>query len=330
MTKLRCVLFGYGVMGKNHARILKSINKVDLVGIYDSDSHLLSTVFEAPVLNSIEDVISIAPDYCVVATPSDTHEAITRILFENNINVLIEKPLSPTYRACQNIIEYQKLNGRLAGVGHVERFNAALGEAKRRLQNGELGQVFHISTTRVGPFPARITDVGVTIDLATHDIDLTKWLLETEYDSLTAYSAALSGRKNEDLISVNGQLKNAILVSHNVSWLSPLKKREIVITGERGAFKVDTLLSDLTFYQNGEIEITQKELSHFRGVTQGPIVTYEFQKPEALLTEHLEFIKHLMGEPSATVTLSDAAGTIKVAEAIVSSSTSSHSLESFI
>jgi UDP-N-acetylglucosamine 3-dehydrogenase len=314
-------------MGKNHARILKSMNNVELIGIYDSNPLLLSSVFEAPILHTIEDVIRVSPDYCVVASPSNTHEEITKILFENGINALIEKPLSPTHTACLNLIESQRLNGMLAGVGHVERFNPALGEAKRRLQNGELGQVFHISTTRVGPFPSRITDVGVTIDLATHDIDLTKWLVDSEYDSLVAYSAALSGRKNEDLISVSGQLKNKILFSHNVSWLSPLKKREIVITGERGAFKVDTLLSDLTFYQNGEIEITQKELSHFRGVTQGPILTYEFQKPEALFTEHSEFVKHLKGDPSGSVTLSDAASTIKIAEAIVASSAISRSGE---
>jgi predicted dehydrogenase len=171
----------------------------------------------------------------------------------------------------------------------------------------------------LGPFPNRVKDVGVVLDLATHDIDLTQWLMNSRYQKVTAHSSFRSGGINEDLVSVVGMLENGVVINHNVNWLSPLKERKVIITGEKGTFVVDTLRSDLTFYENGSFPNTQRELAYFRGVTQGEVTVYAFEKPEALKIEHLEFIKGLSGGQSETVSLDEATETIKVAESILSS-----------
>ena len=102
--------------------------------------------------------------------------------------------------------------------------------------------------------------------------------------------------------------------------MSPLKERKTIITGEKGTFVADTLRSDLTFYENGSIINTQREIAYFKGVTQGETTIFAFDKPEALYVEHLEFIKSLAGKKSESVTLQQASETVRVAEAIIDSS----------
>lgn len=317
MSKLRAALIGFGAMGKNHARILNSLDNVDLVAVLDPGISLSNS--NLPFVSSLQELIDLQPDYCVIATPTITHEEIAIELAENGINIFIEKPIAISSDTAARIIRVVESNALVGAVGHIERFNAALIEAKRRIKLGQLGDVYQISTRRLGPFPARITDVGVTIDLATHDIDLTKWISDSNYESICAHSAIRSGRSNEDLVSVVGKLKNGIVTSHNVNWLSPLKERKTIITGEKGTFVADTLRSDLTFYENGSILNTQREIAHFKGVTQGETTVFAFERPEALLVEHLEFVKALTGLESNIVTLSEALETIRVAEAITAS-----------
>lgn len=320
MTTLRVALIGLGAMGKNHARVLKSLPGVDLIAIFDPA--VIVTRSEFPLVSSIEELVALRPDYCVIATPTFTHEELAIKLAQNGINIFIEKPISSTVESALRIAEIVSENKVIGGVGHIERFNAALIEAKRRMKLGELGSVYQISTRRLGPFPSRITDVGVTIDLATHDIDLVKWLTDCNYLSVAAQSARRSSGSNEDLVSCIGKLKNGILINHNVNWLSPLKERKTIITGEKGTYVADTLRSDLVFYENGSILNTQREIAHFQGVTQGQTTIYAFERPEALVTEHQEFIKAVLKEESNYVSLQEAIETLRVAEAIQESSNS--------
>jgi predicted dehydrogenase len=114
-------------------------------------------------------------------------------------------------------------------------------------------------------------------------------------------------------------LQNGIVVNHLVNWLSPLKERTTVITGEKGTFVVDTLTSDLTYYENGRIQMSQEQLAHFKGVSQGDVRTFAFEKPEALKTEHQNFRDAVLGLDSAVVTLESGCRTVKVAEAVIAS-----------
>ena len=133
--------------------------------------------------------------------------------------------------------------------------NAAVQGLRRQLEAGALGEVYQIQTRRQGPFPSRIADVGVAKDLASHDIDLTAWVAQSEYEFLSAQTAHRSGRAHEDMIAINGRLTNGVIVNHLVNWLSPMKERIVVVTGEKGALVADTSTGDLTFYANGTIPL---------------------------------------------------------------------------
>ena len=152
--------------------------------------------------------------------------------------------------ASRRLVDAFEAKGLVAGVGHIERYNPSLQSLRSRLEAGELGDVYQVVTRRQGPFPHRIADVGVVMDLATHDIDLTSWVTGQPYAAVSARTVSRSGRPHEDMVAAVCQLANGTMVSHLVNWLSPLKERSTVVTGDRGCFVADTLTADLTFYAN--------------------------------------------------------------------------------
>ena len=319
MSTLRAALVGLGIMGANHARVLSNLEGVDLVAVADPQGDVRGLTPSQEILKSVDEVIARKVDYCVVAAPTAFHEEIALKLIDSGIHVLIEKPIAHTFESATRISVAAKDKGVVGAVGHIERFNSALQQARTRILNGDLGEIYQISTRRLGPFPSRIADVGVVMDLATHDIDLTSWLANSEYQKVSAQSATRSGRLHEDLVAVVAQLNNGVVVNHLVNWLSPLKERKTIITGEKGTYVVDTLTSDLTFYANGTVNVSQQQIAHFKGVTQGDIQIYAFSKPEPLMLEHQNFRDAVLGRDSEIVTLENGTKTVEVAEAIIAS-----------
>src|SRR6266545_4300747 len=190
MANLRAGLIGLGMMGRHHARVLGSLEGVDLVAVADPNGDKHGVADGLPVYENIEQLIAAGIDYCMVAVPTQYHAEIAKALAD----------------------------------------------------------IYQITTRRQGPFPARIADVGVVLDLATHDIDLTAWVTQSPFVAVSAQSAHKSGRQYEDLIAVTGRLADGTVTSHLVNWLSPMKERITVVTGEKGAFIADTLLADLSFH----------------------------------------------------------------------------------
>lgn len=313
MTNLRAGLVGLGIMGQNHARVLSSLSGVELVAVADPQGDTRKVLPEHQILSSIDEVISKGVDYCVIAAPTAFHEEISIKLIDAGIHILIEKPIAHSLESALRIESAARSKGIVGAVGHIERFNAALQQARTLIQAGELGEIYQISTRRLGPFPSRIADVGVIMDLATHDIDLTAWISNSSYKSVSAQSAIRSGREHEDLVAIVAQLSNGIVANHLVNWLSPLKERKTIITGEKGTYVVDTLTSDLTFYANGTISVSQDRIAHFKGVSQGDIHIFAFDKPEPLRLEHENFRDVVLGKDASIVTLTEGAKTVSVA-----------------
>jgi predicted dehydrogenase len=123
-------------------------------------------------------------------------------------------------------------------------------------------------------------------------------------------------------VITTGEMENGVIVNHVVNWVSPLKERKTVITGERGTFVVDTISSDLVFYENGSQSIDNDFLAHFKGMTQGNITSFAFSKPEALLTEHQNFRDALLNKASKIVTMKEGLENLIVAEAMIESAAS--------
>lgn len=319
VADLRAGVVGLGVMGRNHARVLSSLDGVTLVGIVDPAGTSSATETTVPFFNSLEDLLAQGVDYCLVAVPTGLHENVGLQLASAGVHALVEKPLASDPESARRLTEAFEGAGLIGAVGHIERYNPALQHARSRIQSGELGQLYQIVTRRQGPFPARIADVGVIKDLATHDIDLTSWITQQEYRAISARTAHRTGREHEDLVMILADLAGGTVASHTVNWLSPFKERQVVITGEGGAFVADTLTADLTFYANGSIPTEWHDVATFRGVSEGNIIRFAIAKPEPLRTEHETFRDAVLGKPADIVTMRQGLATVRVAEAIVES-----------
>lgn len=314
MAALRAGLLGVGMMGRHHARVLRELDGVELVAIADPGGDPHGVAGDLEVLPDIDALIAAGIDTAVVAVPTRFHEDAALKLAAAGVHTLVEKPIAESVEAGQRMVDAFAERGLVGAVGHIERFNPALQELRRRLEAGELGAVYQIQTRRQGPFPARIADVGVAKDLASHDVDLTAWVAQSEYVKVFAQTTFKSGREYEDMIAITGRLASGVIVNHLVNWLSPMKERLTVVTGEKGAFVADTSTGDLTFYANGTIPLEWESMTVFRGVSEGDITRFAFAKREPLRVEHEAFRDAVLGKPSDVVTMEQGLRTLALIE----------------
>lgn len=326
-NRLRFGLVGMGMMGRNHARVLASLNGVELVGIADPAGDRFGVAGSATVVDSVEQLAELGLDACVVAAPTGHHLTTGLILAAAGVPTLIEKPLATSETECTQLVEAFESAGLVNAVGHIERSNPALRAMRERLAAGELGEIHQVATRRQGPFPHRIADVGVVKDLATHDIDLTAWVLQSPYARVSAQTAHKSGRDHEDLIAITALSESGIVINHLVNWLSPLKERATVVTGERGAFVADTLHGDLHFHENGQVATQWDQVSSFRGVSEGNSIRFAIPKPEPLRVQHEAFRDAVLGKDTEIITMREGMATVRVADACLISAREGRTIE---
>lgn len=182
--------------------------------------------------------------------------------------------------------------GRLLTVGHIERFNPAIRELRRRLESGELGRVFQVKATRLGPFPARIRDVGVVVDLAPHDIDVMRYLVDSEPIRLTAETERRIHTDHEDLFTGMIKFANGVVGVLDINWLTPTKQRTLTVTGERGMFHADYVAQDLVLYTNPDAAETWQRPgpdAPVASVSEGEMIRFSIRREEPLAVELRSF-----------------------------------------
>jgi UDP-N-acetylglucosamine 3-dehydrogenase len=327
MGVLRAGLLGLGMMGRHHARVLASLDGVELVAVADPSGDAHGVAGGRPLEKDIRSLLAHGLDYCVVAVPAVHHEEVGLALAAAGVHTLIEKPLALDLDIALRLTEAFHAAGVIGAVGYVERYNPALQQARRRIAAGELGELYQAVTRRQGPFPTRIGNVGVVKDLGTHDIDLTAWVTQQSFVSVAARTAHRSGRDDEDLVAVVGQLSEGTVTNHLVNWLSPFKERVTVLTGTKGAFVADTLTADLSFYANGQLEQPWDAIANFRGVTEGDVIRYAIAKPEPLRVEHEQFRDALLGLDADIVTMDQGLATVRVTEAVLESARTGRTID---
>ncbi|ALE92681.1 dehydrogenase [Arthrobacter alpinus] len=321
MAKLRAGLIGLGMMGRHHGRVLRELEGVELVAVADAFGDPHGVADGLKLCSSVEELIAEGVDMAVVAVPTMLHEEVATALAEAGIHALVEKPIAIDSASGRRISDAFDKNSLVGAVGHIERFNPALQRLRQRLEAGDLGEVYQIQTRRQGPFPARIADVGVVKDLATHDFDLTAWLAQSRFTSVSAAISRRSGRPHEDLVSAVGHLEGGIITNHVVNWVSPFKERLTVVSGEGGAFVADTVTADLTFIENGTFETEWDSVAAFRGVSEGSSIRYALAKREPLKMEHEAFRDAILGRSMNVVTMKEGLETLRVAEAVLEAGT---------
>ncbi|MFT0761453.1 Gfo/Idh/MocA family oxidoreductase [Actinomyces sp. F1_1611] len=327
MANIRVGVLGIGSMGRHHVRNARALEGFDLVAVADPGGDKFGVAGDLDVLGSVDELIAAGIEAAIVAVPTVFHEDAALKLAEAGIHTLVEKPLAGDLAAGQRMTEAFEAAGLVGAVGYVERCNPALLEMRKRIADGQLGEVYQVSTRRQSPFPARISDVGVVKDLATHDVDLAAWIAGAPYELVFAQVSHRSGRDHEDMLTASGRFTNGILVNHLVNWLTPYKDRATIVVGEHGALVADTAMGDLTFFENGEFALEWDQIAAFRGVSEGQVIRYALKKREPLAVEQGNFRDAINGLSSDIVTMREGLDDMRVVEAMLESAATGESVK---
>lgn len=315
--RVRIGVVGLGSMGRNHVRVLGQLAVARLIGAVDPLGDEQGALAPGATHPDLDSLLKEGIEAAVVAVPSVQHAEVALRLAESGIHVLIEKPIAADVPSARSICAAFAGTGLVAAVGHIERFNAANQELRRRLREGALGPVIAIWTERVGPYPLRVQDVGVVRDLATHDIDLVHWL-GGPIRAMAAHLGYRMGGRHEDLVEIIGRLEGGAVVRISVNWLTPTKRRRLTVLGERGAMVADMLSSDLTHFTNADVPMEWDHLQRLRGVSEGDSIRYALRKREPLAVELEAFCRAVMGDEGAeVVTLQEGLQAVETAERIL-------------
>ena len=223
---VRVGVVGVGIMGFNHARVLADLANVELVGVADPDRSQAMRVGKAlgcEAVASHKNLIDLGIDAVIVAAPTHLHHPIAIDCIGAGLHVLVEKPIAPSVEEGRQIVASARTKGVKLMVGHVERFNPSVQTIKQAIK-GEC--ILSIGITRVGPFPPRMSNVGVVIDLAVHDIDLIRWFTESDIVEVQPQLSSVRA-KQEDIALLQFRTESGVLAHINTNWLTPFKARTV-------------------------------------------------------------------------------------------------------
>lgn len=320
---LKVAVIGVGSMGYNHARVYGDMPQVELVGVADVSETAVSNVTRRfggqPYTDYQKMLDDLKPDAVTIAVPTTMHLDVALQVIKRGIHLLVEKPIAFSEKEGQQIIDAaQKANVKLM-IGHIERFNPAITALKGHLAEGDLGRVFQIDARRQGPFPARVQDVGVVIDLAVHDLDVMRFITDQDIVRVYAETERRIHSKHEDLLTSLVRLEDNTIGTLTINWLTPTKIRELLVIGERGMFRVDYLTQDLYFYENGATATGDWPFRVLRGVSEGRMIRHVVAKREPLRAEQDAFIAAIEGDIPVPVSGEDGLRVLQLAKTIVES-----------
>jgi UDP-N-acetylglucosamine 3-dehydrogenase len=329
-STLRAGVIGLGSMGANHARVYGEIDGIELAAVADTDAARLDAGTAGRQARGFDDYRRMLDeeriDLVSVCVPTQAHLDVASDVIARGVPLLVEKPLAATLDEGRRIVELARAAGVTLTAGHIERFNPAVVELKRRLEAGELGRVFQVHARRVGPFPERVRDVGVVLDLAPHDIDVMRFLLESEITRVHAETEQRINTEREDMLIGMLRFANGVVGVLDVNWLTPTKIRELSVLGERGMFVVDYLARELTFFENDaaprERQPADWAARHLKGVSEGAVHAIKIDKREPLRVELEAFVRAVRDGTPPAVSPDDALAAIAVSEALVRAASS--------
>jgi UDP-N-acetylglucosamine 3-dehydrogenase len=262
---LRVGVIGVGVMGSNHARVFAGLRGVELVAVADPDRRQADFVARTLGCAAVPDtqaLLDLGIDAVTIAAPTHLHHDIALACIARGVHVLVEKPVASTVEEGRDIIAAAQSAGVILMVGHVERFNPAVEAIKEALRNED---ILSIAITRVGPFPPRMSNVGVVIDLAVHDIDLIRWFTDSEIVEVQPQlSNAVAER--EDIALLQFRTASGVLAHINTNWLTPFKARNVTVATRGKYIMADLITRQVTecfgFQPDGSYSMRHLSVGH--------------------------------------------------------------------
>lgn len=320
-AELRIGVIGVGTMGGFHVDTWEKIPSATVVAIADPDEALAQArIGRRPIAwhSDWRDLVE-RPDIDAVSicAPSGMHATIGLAALDAGLHVLVEKPIATQLEDGLRLAAAAARARRKLMVGHVERFNPAVGKLAELIAAGKIGRVFRAHATRVGPLPARIRDSGVAIDLATHDLDIMQHVLQQDITRVYAEGTRCSHPTHEDMISCLLRFgADGPFGLLDVNWLTPEKKRELTVIGEGGMLTASYITQDVWLTETAQAPTGWDELARIRGDAEGSVIRFALRKVEPLRAELEAFASCVIEDTPEPVTAHDGCRALVAALAV--------------
>ncbi|MBS3134094.1 Gfo/Idh/MocA family oxidoreductase [Candidatus Woesearchaeota archaeon] len=299
---MNTVVIGVGNMGQHHARVYSTISSSNLVAVSDLNEEAGMTIAKKYSCKYYKSYIEMLEkediDAVSIAVPTSLHKKVALDVLKYNKHILLEKPIADTIQNAQEIITGLKSKQTIFMVGHVERFNPAVQKFKEILREKKIGNLISIIARRVGPYPPKVRDTNVIIDLAVHDIDVMSFLLEEEPTLISSHGKATVSEK-EDYAEIFLKY-NSVTSFIQVNWLTPIKIRNLSVTGTEGYAELDYITQDLVIYKKDKNNEAEK-------------IHIDVDKEEPLVVEIRSFLNSIKNNSESPLSAAKALNTIKIA-----------------
>jgi predicted dehydrogenase len=294
IAKLRVAVVGAGSMGANHARVYANRDDVQLVGVVDRNiqqAERVSQRFSTESFCTVEDLLAKGrPDVVSIAVPTIQHREVAEQCLRGGVHCLLEKPIGASVAEGESLMAVAAETARVLLPGHIERYNPAVQMLTRHLREGAIGDLYRIEVERSGPFPPRIRDTGVSIDLAVHDLDIVSMLVGSLPETLYSETQQLLHDTHEDSVVALLRYPNDVIATLNVNWTSPTKRRVLKVFGSQGMFQVDYIRQELRFFENAD-QVGSNSPWENPGIREGREIRFAIDIKEPLAVEIDYFLR---------------------------------------
>ncbi len=308
-------------MGRHHARNYDDFAQADLRAIVDTDlrrAEALALRHACRAFSSVEELLAEEPGVKAVSvvTPTRTHVDVTAALLSAGKHVLVEKPIAASPAEADRMIALAQEHDVVLAVGHVERFNPAVRELKRCIERGDMGEIVSVFARRVGVMPPQVKDANVILDLAIHDIDVFRYLLGADRPTEVFCNAGrVNGGDLFDFADVFLRFDRVACLLQ-VNWVTPVKIRELAVTGTRGYAEVEYVRQELRYHSAQLVRPVE---------SYSEVTAYSEQAPQVLAHEHVEplarelgeFLRAVEGRPAEIVTGEEGKRSMEIALELV-------------
>lgn len=316
----RTAVVGTGIMGMNHARVLSEVSK--LVGICDVNEGAARSAgkrFSVPAYKSLQEMLHAETglDAVVISTPTVTHKELALAVISAGKHVLVEKPLSDNVADARAIALAAEKAGVTFAVGHIERHNPGVRYAQTAISRGQFGKVITASAKRVSSYPGRISDVGVVVDLAIHDMDIIRYVTGSDVEAVFAAGGIQSAGRHEDHADIMMMLYNGATGLVEVNWLTPMKIRKLSLTCSQRFVEVDYMNQTVDVSSSQAMDVDTADLSQIPQEHDHRHITLKKQEP--LKNELLDFLDAIEKKKKPLVGGEDGVEAVRMARAALES-----------
>src|SRR6056297_846927 len=309
MNKLKVGVIGVGSMGKNHVRSYAALKNIcNLIGVYDVDQQLAQETADSYGVKSFSslDKLMEEVDAVNIATPTTTHFDIAKKALNNNLHILLEKPITDTIDQAEKLLQEASDRDLTIQVGHIERFNPAI-QALPDLLQGE--EIIAMDVKRMGPYNPRIADTDVVQDVMIHDIDVVSSITPTSVKKVSSFGSIIKSKGHIDYAVSNLLMENDIIATLTASRVTNKKVRKLSIITHESYIALD--------YIHKKIILTNKSAFKEGGFSRENELEEVFNEAEEPLKMQLShFVNSVENETRPLINGTDGLEALKLTKEI--------------